>query len=213
VNPTSNNSSLTQANSGSIDTSTTPPAAETKRRKYKKRGSTGFIQHKGTKVSRGSSKATCVAKQCASAAISESTNENEDNTAAVKICQDDKLKLISLFYLQIGAPPPKDWYGKGGMISRTVEALEMTIEEHRKVETVISDTYQSLHQEKVFDEGRISRKNKTAIADGSKIQQLVADYRESGLSFSKTTFLINIYCVEKTYLLLHAQLSCHVNKG
>ena len=111
VNPTSINSSSTQANSGSMDVSTTPPAAETKRRKYKKRGSTGFIRHKGTKVSRGSSKATHATKQCASAAILESTNENEDNTAAVKICQDDKRKLISLFYLQIGAPPTEDWYG------------------------------------------------------------------------------------------------------
>ncbi len=138
------------------------------------------------------------------------TNENEDNTAAVKICQDDKYKLISLFYLHIGAPPPEDWYGKGGTISRTVESLEMTIEERRKVETVISDTYQSLRQEKVFDEGRISQKNKTAIADGSKIQQLVADYRESGLSFSKTTFLINIYCVENDLLTIirSAVVSC-----
>jgi hypothetical protein len=140
----------------------------------------------------------------------ELTNENKDNTAAVKICQDDKRKLISLFYLQIGAPPPKDWYGKGGMISRTVEALEMTIEERRKVETVISDTYQSLRQEKVFDEGRISRKNKTAIAHSSKIQQLVADYQESGLSFSETTFLINIYCVENDLLTItrSAVVSC-----
>jgi hypothetical protein len=84
------------------------------------------------------------------------TNAHEDNTAAVKICQDDKRKLISLFYLQIGAPLPEDWYGKGGTISRTNEALEMTAEERRKVETVISDTYQSLRQEEVFDEGRIS---------------------------------------------------------
>jgi hypothetical protein len=38
VTPTSNNSSSTQANSGSMDASTTPSATETKRRKYKKRG-------------------------------------------------------------------------------------------------------------------------------------------------------------------------------
>ncbi len=100
-------------------------------------------------------------------------NAHEDNTAEVKICQDDTRKLISLFYLQIGAPPPEDWYGKGGTILKTVEALEMTAEECRKVETVISDTYQSLRQEEVFDKGRISQKNKTAIADSSKIQQFL----------------------------------------
>jgi hypothetical protein len=72
------------------------------------------------------------------------TNTRKDNTAAVKIHQDDMHKLISIFYLQIGAPLPKDWYGKDGTILRTVEALEMTAEECKKVETVISDTYQSL---------------------------------------------------------------------
>jgi hypothetical protein len=86
----------------------------------------------------------------------------------------------------------------------------MTAEENRKVETVISDTYQSLRQEEVFDEGRISRKNKTTIADGSKIQQLLADNQESGLSFSETTFLINIYCVENDLLTVtpSAVVSC-----
>jgi hypothetical protein len=86
----------------------------------------------------------------------------------------------------------------------------MTAEERRKVETFISDTYESLRQEEVFDEGRISRKNKTAIGDGSKIQQLLADYQESGLSFSETTFLINIYCVENDLLTVtcSAVVSC-----
>ncbi len=79
VTPTSNNSSSTQANSGSMDASTTPPTAETKRRKYKKRGSTSFIRHKGTKVSWGSSKATRVAKQSASAAIKASLNNTFEN--------------------------------------------------------------------------------------------------------------------------------------
>jgi hypothetical protein len=35
-----------------------------------------------------------------------------------------------------------------------------------------------------------------AIADGSKIQKLVADYRETGLSYSETMIVINIYCIE-----------------
>ncbi len=60
-----------------------------------------------------------VAKTNANNAIAKSlTNTHEDNTAAVKIRQDDMRKLISLFYLQIGAPPPKDWYGNCGMILR-----------------------------------------------------------------------------------------------
>jgi hypothetical protein len=131
VTPTSNNSSSTQANSGSMDASTTPPAAETKRRKYKKRGSTGFIRHKGTKASRGSSKATRVAKQSASTAIKVSLNDtfkneedalenngsdNKDDAIeneSVKLCKEDARKLIHLFYIKIGCPPPEDWYGDG----------------------------------------------------------------------------------------------------
>ncbi len=55
VTPTSSNGGLTPtSNAGSMDVAPTPAAAETKKRKYKKRGSTSFKQHKGTKVSRGS---------------------------------------------------------------------------------------------------------------------------------------------------------------
>jgi hypothetical protein len=36
-----------------------------------------------------------------------------------------------------------------------------------------------------------------AIANSSKIQQLVAVYRETGLSYSKTTMVINLYFIEK----------------
>jgi hypothetical protein len=151
------------------------------------------------------------AKKNANDAIAKSlTNTHEDNVAAVKIRQDDKHKLISLFYVHIGAPLPEDWHGEGGTISRIVGALEMTAEERRKVETVISETYQSLRREEVFDKGRISQKNKTAIADGSKIQQLLADYQEIGLSYSKTAFLINIYCIENDLLTVtcSAVVSC-----
>jgi hypothetical protein len=39
-------------------------------------------------------------------------------------------------------------------------------------------------------------KNETAIANGSKIQQLVADYTKTGLSYSETMMVINTYCIE-----------------
>jgi hypothetical protein len=44
-----------------MDVAPTPLAAEMKKRKYKKRGSTSFWKRKGTKLSRGSSKVTHVA--------------------------------------------------------------------------------------------------------------------------------------------------------
>jgi hypothetical protein len=116
VTPTSSNGGSTPtSNAGSMDTAPTPPAAETKKRKYKKRESTSFNRHKGTKVSRGSSKATRVAKQSASAAILASLNDtfkneedafenkgsdNEDDAIeneSVKLCEEDVRTLIHLF--------------------------------------------------------------------------------------------------------------------
>jgi hypothetical protein len=80
VTPVSSNGGSTPtSNAGSMDTAHTPPAVETKKRNYKKRGSTSFKRHKGTKVSRGSSKATGVAKQSASTAILASLNDTFKN--------------------------------------------------------------------------------------------------------------------------------------
>ncbi len=46
-----NGGSTPTSNAGSMDTAPTPPAAEMKKRKYKKRGSTSFWKRKGTTVS------------------------------------------------------------------------------------------------------------------------------------------------------------------
>jgi hypothetical protein len=151
--PSSSDSSHTfddsNATHTSNDSSVTPTSSPKKtKRKYTKRGSTSFYPKKGTMRAKYTYKATLkprAAKTNANVAIAKSsTNIHEDSIAAVKIRQDDKRKLISLFYVQIGAPPPEDWHGEGGMISRIFGALEMTVEVHRKVETVISDTYQSM---------------------------------------------------------------------
>jgi hypothetical protein len=70
----------------------------------------------------------------------------------------------------------------------------MSDDERRKVTRVITDTYHCLRQGEVYDKARASHNNVTAIVDGTKIQQLIADYREAGLSFSQTTLLINMHC-------------------
>ncbi len=107
----SNGGSTPTSNAGSMDAAPTPPAAEMTKRKYKKRGSTSFWKRKGTKLSRGSSKATRVAKQSANAAILASLNdtfeneedafenngsENEDDATEneiVMLCEEDVRKL------------------------------------------------------------------------------------------------------------------------
>jgi hypothetical protein len=69
----------------------------------------------------------------------------------------------------------------------------MSSDKCRKVKLVITDTYHNLHSSEVYNEGRTLQKNLTAIANDSKIQQLIADYREAGLSFSQTLLMINMY--------------------
>ena len=81
VTPTSDNvRSTPTSDDSSMDVAPTPPAAEMKKRKYKKRGSTSFKRHtKGTKKIRGSNKATRAAKQIESTAILASLNDTFDN--------------------------------------------------------------------------------------------------------------------------------------
>jgi hypothetical protein len=195
-----------------MDASPTPPAAETKRRKYKKMGGTSFWQRKGSKKSKDTNKATRVTKQSANTAILASLNktfeneedafknngsENEDDAIkneSVMLCKEDVRKLIHLFYVKIGCPPPEDWYGNGRTIATTIKALAMSADKCRKMIRVITDTCHCLHHGEVYNEGRALQKNVTAIADGSKIQQLIADYREARLSYSQTTLMINMHC-------------------
>jgi hypothetical protein len=175
---------------------------ETKRKKYKKRGGTSFKNNKGSKKSKYTYKATV--KPCARAAklsanvaisaLSKDTYTFENDSVVKKLCEEDVRKLIHLFYVKVGCPPPEVWHGIGGTISETIKALAMSADERRKVKQVITDTYHSLCRGEDYNKGRASRENVTEIADGSKIQQLVADYREHGLSYSQTTLMINMYC-------------------
>ena len=48
----------------------------------------------------------------------------------------------------------------------------------------------------VYDPRRVTWEGTTFIKEGSKEQQLVADYRERGLSLTETTMLINRWCIK-----------------
>jgi hypothetical protein len=193
--PPSNDSNATHTfdNSSATPTSSLPK----KKWKYMKRGWTSFAQKKGTNKAKYICKATLkprAAKMNANIAITKVVLDNaSSNGYVMKLDEENVRKLVSLFYIKIGAPPPDELHGRGGTISKTMNALDMSVlaDECRKVERIITKTYHSLLGGEEYNEGRKSRKNLTAIADGNKIQQLVADYREAGLSFSQTTVMIN----------------------
>ncbi len=97
--PPSNDSNATHTSGDSSATPTSSPPK--KKRKCKKRGSTSFARKKGANKAKYICKATLkplTAKTNANDAIAKSsTNTREDNTATVRIRQDDMHKLISLF--------------------------------------------------------------------------------------------------------------------
>ena len=126
--------------------------------------------------------------------MSKDTYTFENDSVAKKLCEKDVRKLIHLFYVKVGCPQPEVWNGVGGTILETIKSLAMSADERRKVKQVITDTYHSLCGGEDYNKGRASRETITEIADGSKIQQLVANYRERGLSYSQTTLMINMYC-------------------
>jgi hypothetical protein len=102
----------------------------TKRRKYKKRWGTGFIQKKGSNKVNYMYQATIKPHQVkthAVAAISALSADTSCTHNVVKLVIEAIRKLIHLYYIKIGAPPPEDWHGKGRTIWRTSTALEMTL--------------------------------------------------------------------------------------
>ena len=126
------------------------------------------------------------AKQSANIVVTALSADTSSNQTVVKLNIEEEQKLVHLCYIKIGSPPPEDWRGEGGAISKIIAALEMTANERRNVERVIHKTYHSLRNGKIYDKSRSSQQNETAIAIGSNIQQLVADYRETGLSYTTT---------------------------
>jgi hypothetical protein len=124
----SNDSNATHTSDNSSATPTSSPLE--KKRKYKKRG-TSFAQKKRTKKSKYTYEATLkprAAKTNANNAIAKVVSDNSSsNGYVVKLDEENVRKLVSLFYIKIDAPPPDDWYGRGGTISKTMNTLDISV--------------------------------------------------------------------------------------
>ncbi len=128
-----------------MDVPPASPVVETKpkRRTYTKRGGTSFIQKMGSMKAKYTYQATVkprAAKQSANVAITALLADTSSNQTVDKLNIEEEQKLVHLYYIKIGSPPPEDWRGKGGAISRIIAALEMTANERRKMEQVIHKT-------------------------------------------------------------------------
>ena len=107
-------------------------------------------------------------------------------------------EMISLVYLIVmHAPPPEDWKGTGGTITQIRDILKMTIKQHQRIENVIADTHFAYLTGAEYDSAREFRAGTRIIKSGSIEEQMVADLRERGLSYSETTILICRDCITK----------------
>ncbi len=109
----------------------------------------------------------------------------------------DQRNFVSLYYFHLGAPPPEEWNGEGGTVSKIVRALSYGKDQHRRVKEVITDYHFTILVGGKYNPQRKSRTNHTtAIEDGSHVQQLVCNYIESGVSLTEAQLLINIWCIK-----------------
>jgi hypothetical protein len=93
-------------------------------------------------------------------------------------------------------PPPEEWNGEGGTVSKIVRALSYGKDQRRKVKEFIANYHFTILVGGEYNPQRKSCTNTTAIKDRSCIQQMVCDYIESGVSLTEAQLLVNIWCIK-----------------
>jgi len=129
---------------------------------------------------------------------------------ALSLLHAEERNLISLYYVHLGAPPPKEWNGVGGTVSKIVSALSYSKFQRRRVKEIIANYHFTTLVGGVYDPQRKSCSNLTAIEDGGPIHQMICNYIESGVSYTEAQLLVNIWCVknEKPIVTCSAVVLC-----
>lgn len=125
--------------------------------------------------------------------------ESEDVSQLGALNQQEERLLISLHFRRLGSPPPNKWEGRGGTVSAIASAINFTQTQRERIKQVITSTYESLTSGEQYDPSRAPRDPNISakIKDGSYLQGNIADYIESGLSFSQCTDFINQMLIAK----------------
>ena len=119
--------------------------------------------------------------------------EVEDVPTIGKLSQMEERLLISLHFRHLGSPPPDNWDGRGGIVSKIASAIHFTHDQRRRIKEVIAATYESLTSGQRYDPSREPRDPNISaiIKEGSTLQCRIADYIESGLSYTQATSFLN----------------------
>ena len=98
---------------------------------------------------------------------------------------EERLLTSHFFTHVLNAPPESEWYGDDGTIHLIMEELSIHRGNYRKVKRVITQTWNCLQSNRCYL-GRINWKggHQTLIQKGSHEEQLVAEFKEKGLSFT-----------------------------
>ncbi len=122
--------------------------------------------------------------------------DSDTNEEAPTILRADQRNLISFYYIHIGTPPPEEWNGEGGTVSKIVRALSSGKEQHRRVKEVIANYHFTILIGGKYNPQRKSCTNATAIEVRSHVQQMACNYIKSGVSLMEAQLFVNIWCIK-----------------
>jgi hypothetical protein len=127
----------------------------------------------------------------AAVSISNTTSADSKTNEEAPPSEADQGNLISLYYIYLGAPPPKEWNGEGRTVSEIVRgALRYGKDQRMRVKEVITNYHFTILVGVEYNPQRKSNTNATAIKDRSHVQQMVCNYIETEAQ------LLVIWCIK-----------------
>jgi len=103
--------------------------------------------------------------------------------------------LIAMFYeMTLEAPEPEEWNGKHETVTTIMKSLRLKGNQRNRVRRVVGETYDKIMNGLTYD-GKIKYGGgrPVEIKPGSEEETMLADGKESGMSFDDVTVFINEY--------------------
>ena len=107
----------------------------------------------------------------------------------------DHRLLISMCYIYaLGAPEPSEWYGSGGTVGQIMSLLNLSKPGRKKVIHVMRQTYDCVKTgSRYTGHTRWSGGRQNFIQPGTEEENMIAQHKEEGCSFTQTMRFINDY--------------------
>ncbi len=106
--------------------------------------------------------------------------------------EDVRFAIHTIFTFVLGSPR-EGWEGPTGAAAKIRSMMRGKSVDARTIKSVMVESLKAQERGDMYDASRKTRAPITAIKDGSKHQQMVADYRELGYSYDGVEVMINHY--------------------